>query len=85
MAHQLCLDLAARFAKMGDVTLDDQMTRASHIYKHYIDLAAKIASQMKASADASMTSVMVGGLGDDRKAFQDRPLSAYNGALDPGF
>lgn len=67
-ARQLCLDLAAKWARVGTVTLDDQQQRGEAISKHYLDLAAQLAKEdAKTSPGVSNTgSIFVGGLDDCR-------------------
>lgn len=78
-ARQLCLDLAAKWAAVGDVTLDDQRQIASKIYAHYIELAGQLALQESKAAPGSSASpnLLVGGLTDPRTAIQDRPAIDY--------
>lgn len=67
-ARRLCLDLAAQYAPLGDITIDRQLSKTSQIYDHYISLAAAIGEEMaKATAAQEGTSIIsVGGIGDRR-------------------
>lgn len=67
-AARLCRDIAAQYAKVGDVNLDNQLSRTSQIFKHYIDLAIAIeAEERKATTTAAtFSNIMVGGLSDTR-------------------
>lgn len=79
VARRLCLDIAARFAGVGDVTLDDQMQRTGQIYQHYVDLAREIGLEEKGAtgAGASGSAIIVGGIGDCRGPISDRNLETY--------
>lgn len=67
-AQRLCLDLAAQYAPLGDITIDRQLSKTSQIYDHYISLAAAIGEELaKATVASSATPMMVvGGIGDRR-------------------
>lgn len=67
-ARRLCLDLAAKWAGVGDVTLDDQAQKMSAISKRYIELAAAIAAEERPAtpASAAAAGIIVGGLDDCR-------------------
>lgn len=73
-AHQLCLDLAAKWARYGTVTIDDQQQRAENTSKAYLLLASTIADEMRdtAASASSFGAIMVGGLDDCRG-----PIDAY--------
>lgn len=82
VAIELCEYLAAKWAPAGDVTIDDQMQRASGIYKHYMELAQRLRIEEARSASgtsgSAQASIMVGGLTDTRGPLQDYPASCYN-------
>lgn len=67
-ARRLCLDIAAKYARVGDVTLDDQMQRSGQIYQHFIDLAEQLRLEEVPATPASVASpgIIVGGLNDCR-------------------
>lgn len=81
-AKRLALDLAAKWASVGDVMIDDQLQRASHISKAYIDLAQALAKEEMGSTPASPSgggaAIMVGGIGDRRGPLDDCPAAYYN-------
>jgi hypothetical protein len=74
-AVQLCLDLAARFARVGTVTLDDQQQRGETISKQYLELASRLQREegTPSPGAASTGAIIVGGVGD------------YRGPIDPLF
>lgn len=68
MAYQLAVDLAAKWARFGTTTLDDQQQRAEQVYKHYLELAQKLKNELTSSSAgaASKGAMVVGGIGDTR-------------------
>lgn len=71
VAHQLALDLAAKYARYADTTVDDQLTRFKHVYDNYIKLADRLGKEIAALAPTSPASaaqpgIYVGGIGDCR-------------------
>lgn len=68
VARRLCLDIAAVYAGIGDVHLDDQRQSYGQIYQHYMDLARAIAAEERpaSSAAAAGSRIIVGGIGDCR-------------------
>lgn len=66
MAYQLALDLAAKWARFGTTTLDDQQQRYETIQKHYMELARTLKAEMGASTPAAGATgaIIVGGIGD---------------------
>jgi hypothetical protein len=75
-ASALAYDLAAKYAGMADVTVDDQLTRASHLFDHYSKLAARLLAQDQETPNPSAGSaygggVIVTGLGDCRGPLDD--------------
>ncbi len=73
MAYQLALDLAAKWARMVEVTVDHQTTRANQRYEQYRQLAADLKSQLDAASaatsDIGFPGAYVGGIGDDRGGY----------------
>lgn len=67
-AQRLCLDIAAKYAPIGDIALDRQLSKTSQIYDHYIQLAADIGAEMAKATPASSATpqMIVGGIGDRR-------------------
>ncbi len=67
-ARQLCLDIAAAYAPIGDVTLDDQQQKGGKIYERYIAMAAEIFEEMgiPLTDGAAAGAVLVMGVGDNR-------------------
>lgn len=76
VARQLCLDLAAYYAGLGDSNIDNQMSRNSQIYTHYINLAGQIAREIGAPAGGGAMSgaIFVGGLTETRSVTFDPQL-----------
>lgn len=68
VARQLCLDLAAKWARFATTTLDDQQQRSETIHKHYLTLAEAIMGEIRltASNPTSTGGITVGGLDDCR-------------------
>lgn len=77
VAYQLALDLAAKWARYGTTTLDDQQQRAESIYKHYLELAQELKTELgKGSAGSGSTgAIVVGGIGDTRGPIDPWPDS----------
>lgn len=70
-ASQLAYDLAARYAVMVDMEVDNQNNKASQLSAQYEALGKRLEAQAasKAAADASgFCGVYVGGIGDNRGA-----------------
>ncbi len=75
-ASLLAYVLAAKYAGMADVTVDDQLTRASHLYEHYTKLGDRLAKQDAAkpnpsAGDAYGGGIIVTGVGDCRGPLDD--------------
>lgn len=77
-SKQLCLDLAAKWARYGDTSVDDQRQLMADTYKHYLELAERLGREEKAAVDsASAPGIIVGGLDDRRSAIMDCPAGTY--------
>lgn len=81
-AARLARDLSARYAKMVDVDVDDQLTKASQRYKQYKELAASLdalADAEAAGGDTNSAPVYVAplvyGVGDMRGPLDPRDAS----------
>lgn len=75
-AYQLALDLAAKYAKYGDVTVDDQLQRYKHIYDNYVALAERLGREIgkvavPTAAAIARPGIMVSGVGDCRGPLDD--------------
>lgn len=79
VAYQLCLDLAALYAGIGNTQIDNQLSRNDQISKHYLDMASVILREMKGdtAGGANTGAIIVGGIGDTRGPLQDCPASSY--------
>jgi uncharacterized iron-regulated protein len=64
--------LAAKYAGIADVNVDDQMTRASQLYKNFSALAIRLQAEADSqtgisnAATAPYPGIMVTGVGDER-------------------
>lgn len=73
-AAALAWTIAAKYAKLADVTMDDQLTRYSHVYENWTNLATRLTADAAAesvvptpaTATAGVGSVIVTGIGDCR-------------------
>lgn len=72
-ARQLCLDLAAKWAGVADITVDDQMQRISQVRANYLALAERFRLEdlPATAASVSFPRIMVGGIGDCRGPLDD--------------
>ena len=67
--------IAAKYARLADTTVDDQLTRYSHVHKAWMDLADKLQAEADKEAAVpdttapSYPSVIVTGLDDCRGPF----------------
>jgi TPR repeat protein len=79
-SHRLAMDLAAKWSAHGDVTVDDQLQRASKIAEHYWKLAAELKRQLptQTATSAAFSNIMVTGVGDPRGPLDDCPESCYD-------
>lgn len=84
-AEQLANDLAAKYARMADVNVDDQLTKASHLMAHFTALAARLGATAAAAELAAATTdaaaaypgIVVAGIGDCRGPLDDCGLASY--------
>lgn len=81
-AARLAWDLSSRYAKMVDVDVDDQLTKASQRYKQYKELAErldKLADAESAGGSSGEVSAyampLVYGIGDVRGPLDPRDAS----------
>ena len=68
VALVLCRDLMAKYAKLVDVTVDHQTTRASQAYQNYKNLAMQLEARLAATGGVPLgafVGVMVTGQGVD--------------------
>lgn len=69
VAYKLALDLAARYARYPQITVDHQMTNAVQISANYRALAAELLTQLRngsAGATEDQPGIVVTGIGDCR-------------------
>lgn len=73
-AAVLARAIAAKYARYADTTMDDQLTRYSHVYKNWVDLAerleaiadAEAAAPTPAGVETGYVGIVVNGIGDCR-------------------
>lgn len=76
-AAQLAYDLAAKYSRLADTTVDDQLTRFSHISENYRKLAERLAAEaateagIAATPTTGYTPIMATGIGDCRGPLDD--------------
>lgn len=69
------MDLAAKWAKFGTTTLDDQQQRSESVYKHYLEMARKFEVELTTgtAAAGSTGAIIVTGLNDCRGPIEPNP------------
>lgn len=74
-AYNIVLGIAAKYARYGDVTVDDQLQRYKHIYDNYMKLAERLGREIgvvvTTPAAALSPPIMVMGLNDRRGPLDD--------------
>lgn len=82
-AAQLAYDISAKYARLADTTIDDQLTRWQHVTQQYKDLGDRLTAAANredsvAGAGGSFSGVMVTGIGDCRGPLDNCAASSYD-------
>lgn len=90
VAYQLALDCAAKYARLVDVTVDHQLTKASQAATAYTKLAERLAGELRNESiganSGGFVGVLVAGIDDNTGPFDVEtlpPAPLYNWPTPP--